>query len=465
MWIYINLMKKSKRMHRSNQNTKLWDPGRRQVSARIEQFTASRDRHLDVQLAGFDILGTLAHVIMLHSVNLLTDRELSRLKNELKKLYRLARQDRIKIDEHVEDIHTQIEIILIGRLGETGKKIHQGRSRNDQVLVDIKMYVREQIKELVGQVKQVFDLLLSLSEKYRQVLLPGYTHLQAAMPSSFGLWFAAYAESLVDDLIMLQAAYRIVNKNPLGSAAGYGSSFPLDRQLTTRLLGFADLNYNSVYAQMSRGKTERVVSQALASLAATVARLSMDITLYLSQNFAFISFPDQLLTGSSIMPHKKNPDVFELIRARCNRIQVLPFENTLVTGNLPSGYHRDLQLLKEHFLPSFADLTECLQMLCYMLQHIEVNKSILKDERYKYIYSVEAVHQEVVKGLAFRDAHRSISQQIKQGKFKIPEKVSYTHVGSIGNLSNRNIKQSMEKVIREFKFSRVERALEELLKI
>ncbi len=456
-------MIKSKRMHKSKQSTKLWDLGR-QVSGRIEKFTAGSDRHLDVQLAEFDILGTLAHVVMLHSVNLLSKQELGRLKSELKKLYRLARQDRIKIDEHVEDIHTQIEIILTRRLGETGKKIHQGRSRNDQVLVDIKMYVREQIKELVTQVKLVFDLLLSLSEKYRQVLLPGYTHLQAAMPSSFGLWFAAYAESLVDDLIMLQAAYRIVNKNPLGSAAGYGSSFPIDRKLTGRLLGFADLNYNSVYAQMSRGKTERIVSQALASLAATIAKLSMDITLYLSQNFAFISFPDQLLTGSSIMPHKKNPDVFELIRARCNRIQALPFEISLITGNLPSGYHRDLQMLKERFLPSFAEMIENLQMLCYMLEHIEVNKDILKDDRYKYIYSVEAVLQEVVKGMAFRDAYSSVSRQIKQGKFKAPEQVSYTHVGSIGNLSNKKIKQSMEKVLGEFKFSLVQRALEGLLK-
>jgi argininosuccinate lyase len=454
--------KKNTVIKRNKASNKLWDAGKR-ISGRVENFTTQGDRDLDVQLAEFDILGTLAHVTMLHSVNLISDQELGHLKVELKKLYRQAKQGRIKIEKGVEDIHSQVEIILTSRLGATGKKVHLGRSRNDQILVDLKMYIRHQLGVLVKQVKRVFDLLLSLSEKYREVLLPGYTHLQVAMPSSFGLWFAAYAESLVDDMILLQAAYRIINKNPLGSAAGYGSPFPLDRMFTTRLLGFDDLNYNSVYAQMTRGKSERIVSQALASVAATMGKLCMDITLYVSQNFAFISFPEQLLTGSSIMPHKKNPDVFELVRARCNRIQALPFENTLISANLPSGYHRDMQIIKEHFLPSFAEMTTCLEIVYYMLQHIEVRKDILQDERYRYIFSVNAIQQELLKGMTFRDAHRTVSRKIKRGTFEAPVKVAYTHEGSIGNPANKKINKAMETVIRDFSFDRVDRALARLI--
>jgi len=449
-------------MMKKKPKNKLWDLGK-QSSEKIEHFTAQSDRELDVQLAEFDILGTLAHVTMLYSVELISDHELQRLKTELKKLYQSAIKGKIKIEKDVEDIHSQIEIILTRHLGQIGKKIHMGRSRNDQILVDLKMYIRRQISNLVKQVQQVFDLLLALSEKYRDVLLPGYTHLQIAMPSSFGLWFAAYAESLVDDLILMQAAYRIVNKNPLGSAAGYGTPFPIDRRLTTELLGFADLNYNSVYAQMTRGKTERIVSQALAAVAATISKMCMDMTLYVSQNFAFISFPDHLLTGSSIMPHKKNPDVLELLRAKCNRLQTLPFENTLITTNLPSGYHRDMQMLKQNFLPSFAELSECLNMLYHMLQYIDVRKDILQDEQYRFIFSVNAVQQEVLKGMTFRDAHRLVSKKIKQGKFEASQKIAYTHEGSIGNLANERIKQIMEIVINEYGFERVDRALYKLV--
>jgi argininosuccinate lyase len=450
-------------MKKNIRNKKLWGPSG-MPSERVEKFTIDRDHELDIYLAEFDILGTLAHVHMLRSVNMISDRDLMRMKRELKKLYRQAEEHQIKVEPGVEDIHSQIEVILTRRLGKTGEKIHLGRSRNDQVLVDLKMYIRKQLKDLVAEVKQLFDQLLSLSEKYRNVLLPGYTHFQVAMPSSFGLWFAAYAESLVDDLLLVQAAYKVANKNPLGSAAGYGSSFPLDRTFTTRLLGFSDLNYNSIYAQMTRGKTERIVSQAMASIASTIARLSMDITLYLSQNFAFISFPDRLTTGSSIMPHKKNPDVFEIMRAKCNRLQAIPFENILITTNLPSGYHRDLQLIKDHFIPSFNELLACLQMVHYMLQHIEVHEDILQDERYRYIYSVDAVHQAVRKGKTFRDGYRTVQQNIGQGKFLKPVDINYTHEGSIGNLCNRKIKKAMESVLKGFNFSQVDRALVSLLK-
>jgi argininosuccinate lyase len=450
-------------MTKQIQNTKLWDPGRG-TSEKIEKFTAGRDRELDLQLAEFDILGTLAHVAMLRSVKLLKTPEWMRLKRELLRLYKLARQGEIKIDRGVEDIHSQIELILTRRLGETGKKIHLGRSRNDQVLVDLKLYSRQRIRELVKEVKSLFDLLLALSTKYKNALLPGYTHLQAAMPSSFGLWFAAYAESLLDDTLLLQAAYRVVNKNPLGSAAGYGSSFPIDRNLTTKLLGFDDLHTNSVYAQMSRGKTERIVGQAIASVASTVARLCMDVTLYLSQNFNFISFPDRFMTGSSIMPHKKNPDVFEIVRGRCNRLQTIPVENILVTANLPSGYHRDLQILKEHFLFSFNEIIECLEIIRDTLQQITVRKDILQDKRYKYIFSVEAIQQQVLAGKAFRDAYRDVHEKINKGDFTIPAGISYTHIGSIGNPGNARISKAMQRIITGFHFDQGERALNRLLK-
>ena len=442
---------------------KLWQKDKASLKE-VEKFTVGNDRDLDIYLAPFDVLGSLAHTKMLESVGLLTKDELIVLEVALKEIYQQISKGNFQLDEGVEDIHSQVELMLTHKLGDTGKKIHSARSRNDQVLVDLKLFLRNEIEKLVHSTKEFFDLLILQSEKYRADLLPGYTHLQLAMPSSFGLWFGAYAESLVDDLITLEAAYRVVNKNPLGSAAGYGSSFPINRTMTTNLLGFEDLNYNVVYAQMGRGKTERIVASALANIAASLSKLSMDACLYLNQNFAFISFPDELTTGSSIMPHKKNPDVFELIRAHCNRILVLPNEIMLMTVNLPSGYQRDLQLLKEHIIPAFENLQSCLQMAGLMLSNIQVKKDLLRDEKYKYLFSVEEVNKLVLQGIPFRDAYKKIGLDIEAGNFNYTPATAHTHEGSIGNLCNKQIQQMMENVIEKFNFSKVNSAIEKLLR-
>ncbi len=429
----------------------------------VEKFTVGNDRDLDIYLAPFDVLGSLAHTKMLESVGLLSKDELIVLEIALKEIYHQISKGNFVLDEGVEDIHSQVELMLTQKLGDIGKKIHSARSRNDQVLVDLKLFLRSEIEKLVHSTKEFFDLLILQSEKYKDDLLPGYTHLQLAMPSSFGLWFGAYAESLIDDLVTLEAAYKIVNKNPLGSAAGYGSSFPINRTMTTKLLGFEDLNYNVVYAQMGRGKTERIVASALANIAASLSKLSMDACLYLNQNFAFISFPDELTTGSSIMPHKKNPDVFELIRSHCNRIQALPNEILLMTTNLPSGYQRDFQLLKEHIIPAFENLQNCLQMAGLMLSNIEVKKDLLKDEKYKYLFSVEEVNKLVLQGTPFRDAYKKVGLDIEAGNFNYTPITAHTHEGSIGNLCNAQIQHMMEVVIQKFNFNKVHKAMEQLL--
>ena len=441
---------------------KLWQKDK-SVSAAVEKFTVGNDRELDIYLAPFDVLGSLAHIKMLQSVNLLSADELKSLEEELKIIYKETVSEDFTLDEGVEDIHSQIEFLLTKKLGDVGKKIHSARSRNDQVLLDLKLYLRSEIEKIVISTKDFFDLLIQQSEKYKDDLLPGYTHLQLAMPSSFGLWFGAYAESLVDDLTTIRAAYQVVNKNPLGSAAGYGSSFPINRKMTTELLGFDDLNYNVVYAQMGRGKSERIVASSLANIAATLSKLSMDATLFLNQNFDFISFPEELTTGSSIMPHKKNPDVFELIRSHCNRIQALPNEIMLMTTNLPSGYHRDLQLLKEHLIPSFTDLKNCLEMAALMLSNISVKKNILEDEKYKFIFSVEEVNKLVLQGISFRDAYKQIGTDIEAGNFTYNTKVSHTHEGSIGNLQNEQIIKMMNTVLHQFNFEKVNNALAQLI--
>ena len=430
----------------------------------VETFTVGKDRELDMYLAPFDVLGSLAHIQMLQTINLLTSEELSVLQNGLKEIYKDIEAGKFKLDSDVEDIHSQVEMMLTKKFGGTGKKIHSARSRNDQVLVDLKLYMRHEIEMLVHDVKEFFELLIQQSEKYKTYLLPGYTHLQLAMPSSFGLWFGAYAESLADDMITLHAAWEVVNKNPLGSAAGYGSSFPIDRKLTTELLGFNDLNYNVVYAQMSRGKTERIVAQALANFGASLSRLSMDACLYLNQNFDFVSFPAELTTGSSIMPHKKNPDVFELIRAHCNRIQALPNEIMLMAANLPSGYHRDFQLLKEHLIPAFENLRNCLSMATLMIKNIEIKKDILQDEKYKYLFSVEEMNKLVLQGTPLRDAYKKIGIDIENNTFQYNLQLNHTHEGSIGNLQNNAIIEMMNTVISRFDFQKVNEALQKLLK-
>jgi len=431
---------------------KLWSKEATSTSQLVETFTVGKDKEFDVLLAEYDVLGSLAHTQMLASVGLLSKEDLALVHRELNNILAIIREGKFFIEKDIEDVHSQVEYMLTQRIGEAGKKIHSGRSRNDQVAVDIKLYLRAQVLQLRDEVKELFDLLVRLSEQYKDKLLPGYTHLQIAMPSSFGLWFGAYAESLVDDLELLAAAYHIVNKNPLGSGAGYGSSFPLDREETTRLLGFRTLNYNSVYAQMSRGKTEKVVAVGLASIAASLSRLSMDCCLYISQNFGFISFPSELTTGSSIMPHKKNPDVFELIRAKCNRIQATPNELTLLINNLPSGYHRDLQLTKEILFPAIEDGKACLQMMRLMLSNIQVRDGILDDEKYKYLFSVEAVNELVNKGIPFREAYRQVGNQIDKGEFHFDhrQQLHHTHAGSLGNLSNDKIMAEMEKVLSKF---------------
>jgi argininosuccinate lyase len=431
---------------------KLWNKKGSDINARIEKFTVGRDPEFDMILAKYDVQGSMAHAKMLESVNMLTKEEAGAIRKELENIGVEIKEGLFKIEPGVEDIHSQIELNLTRKIGEAGKKIHSGRSRNDQVAVDIKLFLRAEIRELKSEVKNLFDLLISLSDQYRDDLLPGYTHLQIAMPSSFGLWFGAYAESLTDDLEMLAAAYLVVNKNPLGSGAGYGSSFPLNRKMTTELLGFDSLHYNVVYAQMSRGKTEKLVSFGLASIASTLSRLAMDCCLYMNQNFGFISFPDELTTGSSIMPHKKNPDVFELIRAKCNRIQSIPNELTLVINNLPSGYHRDMQLTKEILFPALEDLKSCIGMTILMLSHIRIKKDILQDEKYKQLFSVEAVNQLVNQGVPFREAYKTIGNQIQTGEFYFDQSKSlnHSHEGSLGNLNLPEIKAEMEKVLTKF---------------
>lgn len=442
---------------------KLWQKNTAS-SKEVEQFTVGKDREMDLYLAAFDVLGSLAHIEMLESVGLLTKDDLKKLQSELKNIYQQVQKGEFKLQDDVEDIHSQVELLLTQKLGDTGKKIHSARSRNDQILLDIKLFLRSELEGLVNNIQPFFELLQTQSEKYKDHLLPGYTHLQLAMPSSFGLWFGAYAESLADDMITVKSAYDIVNKNPLGSAAGYGSSFPVNRAMTTALLGFDDLNYNVVYAQMGRGKAERIVAQSLANVADTVGRLSMDACLYLNQNFGFISFPAELTTGSSIMPHKKNPDVFELIRSHCNRIKALPNEIALMTTNLPSGYHRDLQLLKEHLFPAFKTLKDCLEMAGLMLSNIEIKKDILADDKYKYLFSVEEVNKLVNAGMPFRDAYKKVGLDIEAGKFSYTPSVNHTHEGSIGNLCTDAINRQMRKIVDSFPFAKVQSAVANLVK-
>jgi argininosuccinate lyase len=431
---------------------KLWEKKGSDLNAQIEKFTVGRDTEFDMLLAKYDVQGSMAHVKMLEFVKMLNTEDAKAIQQELENIETEIKQGIFKIEPGVEDIHSQIELNLTRKIGEAGKKIHSGRSRNDQVAVDIKLFLRAEITELRSGIKILFDLLISLSEQYKDDLLPGYTHLQIAMPSSFGLWFSAYAESLTDDLEILAAAYQVVNKNPLGSGAGYGSSFPLNRQMTTDLLGFGSLHYNVVYAQMSRGKTEKLVSFGMCSIAATLSRLAMDCCLYMNQNFGFISFPDELTTGSSIMPHKKNPDVFELVRARSNRIQSIPNELSLLMNNLPSGYHRDMQLSKEILFPAIEDLKSCIGMTILMLSHIRVKKGILQDEKYKYLFSVEAVNELVNQGVPFREAYKTIGNQISSGNFSYDQTkpLNHTHEGSLGRLNLPEIKAEMDNVLTKF---------------
>ena len=437
--------------------SKLWEKNV-SATAEIERFTIGRDRELDIFLAESDVLGSMAHTTMLESIGLIQPDELTALLAEMRNILADIRAGRFEIEEGVEDVHSEVELLLTRRLGDIGKKIHSGRSRNDQVLLDLKLWTRRQLREVVGLVNQLFTELQAQSERYRDVLMPGYTHLQVAMPSSFGLWFGAYAESLTDDVLFLQAAYRMVDRNPLGSAAGYGSSFPLDRELTTRLLGFESMAYNVVYAQMGRGKMERNVAFALASVAGTLSKLAFDACLFNSQNFAFLKLPDDCTTGSSIMPHKKNPDVFELTRAKCNKIQALPTQLTLITNNLPSGYFRDLQITKEVFLPAFEELKDCLRMAIYIIERVRVNEHILDDPRYDLMFSVEEVNRLAAQGMPFRDAYRKVGLDIEAGRFKPVKEIHHTHAGSTGNLCNAEVRAIMEHLIADFHFQRAEDA-------
>ena len=441
---------------------KLWEKNV-QVDHEVDIFTVGKDRELDLYLAKYDVLGSMAHITMLESIGLLTKEELNVLLAELRNIYAVADRGEFIIEEGIEDVHSQVELMLTRRLGDMGKKIHSGRSRNDQVLLDLKLFTRSQIQELVELVSDLFDVLISQSNRYKDVLLPGYTHLQVAMPSSFGLWFGAYAESLVDDLQLMQAAYRICNRNPLGSAAGYGSSFPLNRQMTTDLLGFDSLDYNVVYAQMGRGKMERTVAFAMAGIAATLSKLAFDACMFNSQNFGFIKLPDQFTTGSSIMPHKKNPDVFELTRAKCNKLQGLPQQIILISNNLPSGYFRDLQIIKEVFLPAFDELKDCLRMVTHMMREVKVNEHILDDDKYSLLFSVEEVNRRVLAGMPFRDAYKQVGLDIEAGKFVPSKSVNHTHEGSIGNLCNESITAMMRSVIGSFSFERMNEAEKKLI--
>ncbi|MCX2475253.1 argininosuccinate lyase [Pedobacter sp. MC2016-05] len=434
------------------------------VNKFVETFTVGKDRELDLQMAKFDVLGSLAHTQMLETINLLTAEELKTVQQELKNIYAEIETGNFTIEDTVEDVHSQVEWLLTQRIGEAGKKIHSGRSRNDQVLVDLKLFFRACIEDMVNQTSTLFNLLIKLSNTHKDKLMPGYTHLQIAMPSSFGLWFGAYAESLADDMELMLAAWKITNKNPLGSAAGYGSSFPLNRTLTTKLLGFESLNYNVVYAQMGRGKTERILAQAMSAVAATLAKMAMDICLFINQNFGFISFPPELTTGSSIMPHKKNPDVFELIRSRCNKIQALPNEIAMMITNLPSGYHRDLQLLKENLFPAITSLNECLEIATFMFQNITIKDDILQDRKYDYLFSVEVVNDLALQGVPFREAYKIVGEQIENGTFAPSGQINHTHEGSIGNLCNEQISAGMQAVLSQFGFEKVNKAIEDLVK-
>ena len=440
---------------------KLWDKGF-STAQEIERFTVGRDREMDLYLAESDVMGSMAHITMLESIGLLTSDELKTLLHELRAIRKEILEGKFTIEEGVEDVHSQIELMLTRRLGDMGKKIHSGRSRNDQVLVDLKLFTRRQLQLVAEDVRTLFGELQAQSERYKQVLMPGYTHLQVAMPSSFGLWFGAYAESLVDDMMFLQAAFRMANRNPLGSAAGYGSSFPLNRTMTTQLLGFESMDYNVVYAQMGRGKMERNVAFALASVAGTLSKLAFDACLFNSQNFAFVKLPDECTTGSSIMPHKKNPDVFELTRAKCNKIQALPQQIMLIMNNLPSGYFRDLQIIKEVFLPCFQELRDCLSMVTYIIQRIKVNEHILDDPRYDLMFSVEEVNRLATEGMPFRDAYKKVGMDIQAGNFKPSKEVHHTHEGSIGNLCNEEIRALMDEVWNGFHFEQIEEAERQL---
>lgn len=442
---------------------KLWEKDF-EINSRIERFTVGRDTEMDLYLAPFDVLGSMAHITMLASIGLLKDDELKPLLAELKNIYKLCQEGKFVIEDGVEDVHSQVELILTRKLGDIGKKIHSGRSRNDQVLVDLKLFCRHEIKRVVEAAKTLFDELIARSNECKDVLMPGYTHLQIAMPSSFGLWFGAYAESIADDMLFVQAAYRMANRNPLGSAAGYGSSFPLNRQLTTDLLGFDSMNYNVVYAQMGRGKMERNVAFALASLAGTVAKMAFDACLFNCQNFGFIKLPKECTTGSSIMPHKKNPDVFELIRAKCNKIQSLPQQIMLIINNLPTGYFRDLQIIKEVFLPAFDELIDCLDMATYIIGKMEVNKHILENSMYDPIFSVEEVNRLAAAGMPFRDAYKKVGLEIEAGTFKADKHIHHTHEGSMGNLCNDKIEKMMQDTLDGFHFERAENAEKQLLK-
>lgn len=441
---------------------KLWEKNV-EVNKEIDRFTVGKDRELDLLLAKYDVMGSMAHIIMLQSIGLLTKDELDILLKELRKIYKVADEGRFVIEDDVEDVHSQVELMLTRTLGDVGKKIHSGRSRNDQVLVDLKLFTRDRLMLLVDKVVRLFRELQKQSEKYKDVLMPGYTHLQVAMPSSFGLWFGAYAESLTDDMLFLQAAYRMANRNPLGSAAGYGSSFPLDRAMTTRLLGFQSMNYNVVYAQMGRGKLERQVAQAIATVAGTLSKMAFDACLYNSQNFGFIKLPPECTTGSSIMPHKKNPDVFEVMRAKCNKLQGLPNQILLIMNNLPSGYFRDLQVIKELFLPAFQEIEDCVDMATYIVERVEVNRNILDDPRYDAMFSVEEVNRRVLSGTPFRDAYKQVGLEIEAGRFTPDKNIHHTHEGSIGNLCNQQIAALMDNILQGFGFEETMKAEQALV--
>ncbi len=442
--------------------SKLWEKTV-QLDHDVERYTVGRDREMDMYLARYDVLGSLAHITMLETIGLLTADELRTLTAELRHIYAEIEAGRFEIEDGIEDVHSQVELMLTRRLGDVGKKIHSGRSRNDQVLVDLRLFIRSELEDVVHHITALFKTLVAQSERYKHVLMPGYTHLQVAMPSSFGLWFGAYAESLADDLVVLRAAYEVNDRNPLGSAAGYGSSFPLDRELTTRLLGFASVDYNVVYAQMGRGKTERIVAQAIANVAATLSKLAFDACMFNSQNFGFIKLPDEFTTGSSIMPHKKNPDVFELTRARCNRLQALPYQITMITSNLPVGYFRDLQLIKEEFLPEFDEIKAIVSMVNAMVGQIKVNEHILDDPRYDLMFSVEEVNRLTRGGMPFRDAYKKVGLDIETGRFKPVKEVHHTHEGSIGNLCNDRITALYQHTLEGFDFDTYHRAFARLL--
>ena len=441
---------------------KLWEKDF-EVNKEIERFTVGRDREMDLMLAKYDVMGSMAHITMLESIGLIGKDELPVLLGELKNIYEICQRGEFIIEEDVEDVHSQVEMMLTRKLGDMGKKIHSGRSRNDQVLLDLKLFTRNRLKELVKKVRILFDQLIEKSNQYKDVLMPGSTHLQVAMPSSFGLWFGAYAESLTDDMMMLNAAYRITNRNPLGSAAGYGSSFPLNRTMTTQLLGFDSMNYNVVYAQMGRGKMERNVSAAMTSVAATLSKMAFDACLFNSQNFGFVKLPKECTTGSSIMPHKKNPDVFELIRAKCNKLQALPQQIMMITNNLPVGYFRDMQIMKEVFMPAFDELNDCIDMAAYIINKMEVNRHILDDSKYDPMFSVEEVNRLAASGMPFRDAYKKVGMDIEKGQFIANKDIHHTHEGSIGNLMNDEITALMDKCMAEFHFEKVEEAERALL--